>query len=118
MVGLSFYNTSIESQLLDLVVDKIPKELLKEKIQEEIIEVRHLLIILANMNLRRKLDHLDENKNLDDFQEISLNELFLKINEDHGNDIEKFQNIRQVTDFQFQTTFKLNLLNLMMMLGV
>ena len=116
--GIEFSDTSIESPNLDLVVGKIPKDLQKEKTQDEIIEVRHLLINLASMNLRRKLDHIKKNENLDDFKEISLNELLLKINEEHSNDIEKFQNIRQVTDFQFQTTFKLNLLNLMMMLGV
>ena len=64
MAGLSFYNTSTESYFLDLVVGKIPKELQNEKTPDEIIEVRHLLINLANMNLRRKLDHLKENKNL------------------------------------------------------
>ena len=89
-----FYNTSIENPFLDLVVDKIPKDLQKEKTQDEIIEVRHMLVNLANMNFRRKLDHLIENENLKDFHEISLNELLLKINEEHSKDIEKHHGIR------------------------
>ena len=112
---------SVKKVLLVVQIRLLPCLLLqKEKTQDEIIEVRHLLVNLATMNLRRKLDHLKEKgyENLNDFHETSLNELLLKINEEHSNDIEKHHGIRQVTDFQFQTTFKLNLFNLMMMLAV